>query len=95
MSCRKRTKTGVSGQDDTTRMDFGEGKCESIVNGQLRRAAYNLLRPKDALAWKIDHLQAAANERLLLRACEFEKLVFEQGIRDENLVGQPQEGIEQ
>ena len=39
---------------------------------------------------QVHYLEAAANERLFLSACEIEKLVLEQDIRDENLIRQLQ-----
>ena len=94
MGCRKCSKRTVSGEQNAARMGFSEGKSEAVVNRKLRSATDNLLCPEDTFTWKIHHLQATANERLFLGARELEKLLLEQGIRDENLVRQLQESIE-
>src|ERR1700689_3500744 len=65
------------------------------MNGQLRRVAYNLPRTKDTFSGQVHYLETGANECLLLRDGELKEPVLEQGIGNENLMGQLQKSIQQ
>lgn len=76
-------------------MGFSEGKCEAVVNRQLRRGAHNLTAPGGCVHPEDPSPSGHCERATFLCACELEKFVLEQGIRDENLIGQLQESIEQ
>lgn len=74
---------------------FGDGECEAVVDGETRCLLDDFARAEDAGARHFDHLQTAAEERALLCGGELQQFVVEEGVRNQDLVRQLQEGREQ
>ena len=93
LSC-ERAERAVPGKKNASRVLLGKSIGESVMYGKLRQCLHNLLGAQNRLSWKIHALKTAAEERFLLRGRKFQQFLLEQGVRDQELIREPQEDVE-
>jgi|GEM_PF-5705935 len=92
--CREGTKILITGEKNAAGVTFSKRERETVMDGELWKLPNSLLCTKNTLPGQVDNLDATRNKRTFLSSREFEQLVLEQGIRNQNLIGQFQEGVD-
>jgi hypothetical protein len=83
---REGAEVMVSRQQDTPRVLLRQSEREAVVDGEPRCFPNHLPRAKNPLAGQVHDFEPAAKEDPLLSDREFQELVFEEGVRYQDLV---------